>query len=276
VTLAGLTAGPIGNLLGVRLRKRDTVAILSAQSLGLELAEELRRGGVPVVLVDSNPTSVRRAEEAGFAVVYGDALQESMMQRARFGFVRTVVALTANKTLNGVFVARARERFGVPNGLVATSDSARGLVAEQVEQGRSKIVFDGPHDVERWDVRGRRGDVRVEHFAYAPNDASKKKMEPSSSGRSNERFVILAVERNREVFVMDADWAFRPGDQIAVVIHTPEYEDAIRELATRGFTPFVGADSQATSETSSGTKRHVDITDRADTAESAEIAGRKA
>ena len=36
-------------------------------------------------------------------------LQETVMQRARLGFVRTVVALTANETLNGVFVARARE-----------------------------------------------------------------------------------------------------------------------------------------------------------------------
>ena len=41
VLAAGLTAGPIGNLLGVRLRRRDTVAILGAQTLGLALGEEL-------------------------------------------------------------------------------------------------------------------------------------------------------------------------------------------------------------------------------------------
>ena len=33
VALAGLTAGPVGTLLGVRLRRRDTVAILGAQTL---------------------------------------------------------------------------------------------------------------------------------------------------------------------------------------------------------------------------------------------------
>lgn len=249
VALAGLTAGPVGTLLGVRLRRRDTVAILSAQTLGLALAKELRRSNVPVVFLDSNPSAIRRAEEAGFTVVYGDALQETVMQRARFGFVRTVVALTANRTLNGVFVARARERFGVTNALVATSETGIGLVSEQVDSGAAKIAFEGPHDVERWDVRGRRGDVVVERFIYSPapdddeeqeeDDGKKAKKVPettSSSGLS-ERFVSLAVERNGEMQVMNARWAFREGDRLSVAIHQPERDDALRELADAGWLP---------------------------------------
>jgi NhaP-type Na+/H+ or K+/H+ antiporter len=240
VALAGLSAGPVGNWLGVRLRRRDTVAILSAQVLSLALAEQLRRGKVPVVLLDSNPAGVRQAEELGFTVIFGNALQESVMQRARFGFVRTAVALTTNKTLNGVFVSRARERFGVPNGLVATSDGAQGLVSEQLELGRSKIVFDAPHDVERWDVRGRRGDVRVEHFEYAPPpDEGEKAPATTGSGGTTERFVILTVERAGEVWVMDEKWTFRAGDRVAVAIHVPEYDEALRELAAQGWLPAV-------------------------------------
>lgn len=188
---------------------------------------------MPVVLLDSNPSGIRRAEELGFPVVFGNALQESVMQRARFGFVRTVVALTTNKTLNGVFVARARERFGVPNGLVATSDSGEGLVSEEVERGHLKIVFDGPHDVERWDVRGRRGDVRVEHFVYSPVEVGEE-TGPTTSVRLSERFVMLTIERNGEVLVLDNNWKFREGDRTAVAIHAPEYDDAVRELAARG------------------------------------------
>lgn len=245
VTLAGLTAGPVGTLLGVRLRRRDTVAILSTQALGLALAEELRRGGVPVVLLDSNPSGIRRAEEAGFPVVYGNALTESVMQRARFGFVRTVVALTANRTLNGVFVERAKHRFGVPNGLVATSEAGRGLVSEQVQSGLAKIVFDGPHDVERWDVRGRRGDISVERFEYTPvEDDEPSAPEVSSSGRVDERFVILVVERDGATVVMDGKWSFRAGDRAGVAIHDPEREDALRALAARGWHP-VGADDES-------------------------------
>lgn len=235
VTLAGLTAGPLGTLLGVRLRKRDTVAILSAQALGMALAEELRRGGVPVVLLDSNPEGVRRAEEAGFPVVYGNALQESVMSRARFGFVRTVVSLTANRTLNNVFVTRARDRFGVPNGLVATSESNVGSASEQVERGAAKIVFEGPHDVERWDVRGRRGDVAVEKFTYSPVEGDGPEESTTISGGLDERFVMLAVEREGATFVVDGKLEFREGDRLAIALHLPERDDALRALAAKGW-----------------------------------------
>ncbi len=237
VTLAGLTAGPVGTLLGVRLRERDTVAILKTELLGLTLGEELRRGGVPVVFLDSNPGGARRAQEAGFSVVFGDAIQERVMLRARMSFVRTVVALTANKTLNSVFVARARDLFGVPNGLVSTSEAGVGLVSEQVESGAAKIVFDGPHDVERWDVRGRRGDVGVEYFTYAEtNRQDPEETATTKLGGLNERFVILSVERAGKIRVMDTKLSFQDDDRIAVVVHMPEREDALRELGLRGWT----------------------------------------
>ncbi len=237
VTLAGFSAGPVGNFLGVRLRQRDTVAILTAQTLGLALAEELRRGDVPVVFLDSNPAGIRRAEEAGFSVVYGDALQENIMQRARFGFARTVIALTTNRTLNSVFVGRAKDRFGVPNGLVATSDAGGGLVLEQLGSGQAKIAFDAPHDVERWDVRGRRGDVEVFHFVYETPEREEDSETTSSveSTGNTERSVLLAVEREGRIFAMDSAWAFLDGDRVAAAIHLPEREDAFRELATQGW-----------------------------------------
>jgi NhaP-type Na+/H+ or K+/H+ antiporter len=261
VTLAGLTAGPVGNLLGVRLRNRDTVAILGAQTLGLALARELRRGGVPVILLDSNPTGIRRAESEQFPVVYGDAMQESVMQRARFGFVRTVVALTANRTLNSVFVSRARERFDVPRGLVSTSEAGVGLVSEQIVTGKAEIIFDGPHDVDRWEVRGRRGDVVVEYFEYAPvavvegDEASA----PIQSGLT-ERFVILAIVRDGATEAMRSGRAHREGDIAAVAIHRPERDDALRDLELQGWKTAAdpheseAADEEGASEASDGSE----------------------
>ncbi len=281
VTLAGLSAGVVGSLLGVRLGKRDTVAILSAQTLGLALGEELRRGGVAVVFLDSNPDGVRRAEESGFSVVYGDALQETVMQRARFASVRTVVALTANRTLNSVFVSRARERFGVDNGLVATSEAGVGLLTEQVGSGRARIVFDGPHDVERWDVRGRRGDVVVEYFAYVPPE--KKKDEDTTEttapgGGLSERFVVLTVDRGGQTFVMDDKWSARKGDQVSVAIHGPEHEDALRELAGRGWQPVTAEQAEPGSESGAAGEAETDggaaATEPAATGGSSDAAGR--
>lgn len=240
VTLAGLTAGPVGNLLGVRLRRRDTVAILAAQTLGLAVAEELRRGGVPVVFLDSNPAGIRRAEEAGFAVVYGDALQESVMLRARFPFVRTVVALTTNRTLNSVFVSRARDLFGVPKGLVATSEAGVGLLSEQVGGGGAKIAFEAPHDVERWDVRGRRGDVEIVRFTHVPveGEAPAETTASIEASGNSERSVMLVVTRDGDSSVVDEQMRFEEGDVVAMAIHSPEREDAFRELARSGWHPL--------------------------------------
>jgi hypothetical protein len=186
--------------------------------------------------------------------VFGDALQETVMQRARFGFVRTVVALTANRTLNSVFVSRARDRFGVPNGLVAASETGVGLLSEQVDNGEAKIAFEGPHDVERWDVRGRRGDIEVCRFVLTPTPAKQKGEETISSGGMSERFVMLAVERNGAMLVMDGRWDFKESDLLSVALHVPEREDALRELASQGWHPLVvtdgaGADEESDSAT---------------------------
>ena len=158
------------------------------------------------------------------------------MQRARFGFVRTVVALTANRTLNSVFVSRAKDRFNVPRGLVSTSEAGVGLVQEQVGSGAAEIVFDGPHDVERWEVRGRRGDVGIEYFVYEPVEPPEPS-ETTKSGGLSERFVILTIDRDGETRSMFAKSVLKPGDIAAIAVHLPEREECLRDLAARGWKP---------------------------------------
>jgi hypothetical protein len=121
---------------------------------------------------------------------------------------------------------------------VATSDAGGGLVLEQLGSGQAKIAFDAPHDVERWDVRGRRGDVEVFHFVYETPEREEEDPETTSSVEStgnSERSVLLAVEREGRIFAVDSAWSFLDGDRVAAAIHLPEREDAFRELATQGW-----------------------------------------
>ena len=48
--------------------------------------------------------------------------------------------------------------------------------------------------------------------------------------------MTLTAEREGKTVVMDGLWKFRDGDQVAIAIHAPEREDALRELAVLGFT----------------------------------------
>ena len=235
VLLAGLTARPVAALLRLRLPRRDTVAILGAQGLGFALAEELRRGDVPVLFLDSNPQHCRSAEEAGFPVVYGNALEERTLQRARFEQVGTAVGLTPNETLNSLFAGQARELFGVPRAYVALAHLEAGVTPELVRRYEAEPLFDGPHDVERWDVRFRHGDLVVERFEHHPPEDAASASDPEGSAR--EHSVLLAIRRNGQVFPMSMAFEPKEGDVASAALYAPERAEALEALRRLGWEP---------------------------------------
>jgi NhaP-type Na+/H+ or K+/H+ antiporter len=240
VLLAGLTAGPVASLLGQRLPGREGVAILGAQGLGLLLASELRDAGVAVVFFDSNPQSCRRAEEKRFTVVYGDALQERTLQRARMETIGVVVGLTSNQMLNSIFVSRARERFRVPSGYVAVERPEAGLAPELVREEVAHVLFDGPHDVERWDVRARHGGVAIERWAWRGAEESEEEAGEAESARANagnDTFVILTLRRGSRTVPMHAGFDLKADDVAAVAVYREEREAAHESLRTLGWVP---------------------------------------
>jgi len=275
VVLAGLTAEPMATLLKVRLPGRETVAILGAQGLGLELGKQLRDGGVAVVFVDANPAHCRVVEEAGFQVIFGDALAERTMQRGRFDLVGYAIGVTANQMLNSVFASRARQHFGVPSGYVAVSNPDLGLAPELVERNEVAVLFDGPHDVERWEVRARHGELEVGEwvfegpsqstFSEVPGGSESSNGSAGSSGESassvpsasepdkldpiRERLCVLTIRRGEKVMPMYAELKLEPGDVAAVAIHSDEQEAAYSLLEARGWAKRSGStrpDSETT------------------------------
>jgi Trk K+ transport system NAD-binding subunit len=247
VLLAGLTAAPMATLLKVKLPGREVVAILGAQGLGLELAIQLRNGGIPVIFLDANPWNCRRAEELGFQVVYGDALQERTLQRARFENVGSAVGLTHNQMLNSLFASRAREYFGVPRGYVAANDPEAGLAPELVEREQVVVLFDGPHDVERWDVRARHDELEVDYWVYGgePERDASADEDAEPAPQAGERFVILSIRRGEKVMLMHTGLSLEAGDVAAVAVHREKRKSAEEVLTAWGWTP--GESTEATS-----------------------------
>jgi NhaP-type Na+/H+ or K+/H+ antiporter len=240
VVLAGFTAAPVARWLGQRLPGRDTVAILGAGGLGLLLGRALREGGVPVTFLDSNPNHCRQAEEEGFTVVYGNALQERTLLRARMENVGVVAGATQNQMLNGVFVSRTRDRFSVPTGYVATSRPESGLAPELLQEQEVEVLFDGPHEVERWDVRMRHGGVDVDSWVFVgapePEEGEAEAAAGTTGGqRGSDRFVILTLRRGTKTGTMHAGLVVAPGDVAAIAVYAPEAERAEEELRDLGW-----------------------------------------
>ncbi|HBP87853.1 MAG TPA: hypothetical protein DD706_09170, partial [Nitrospiraceae bacterium] len=243
VGLAGLTGKPLASLLSLRLPNRDRVAILGAEGLGIVLGNVLRKQGLNVVFLDSDPKLCHQAEQAGFPVVFGDALQERTLIRGHIELVGTVIALTPNEHLNHLFVDQARELFGVPHGYVALESFEGEKVPEHIQRLEEHVLWEGPHDVERWSVRLRHKDVVVEQLMYHPPpkpdtdaDAEDKTSEkPSPTPKNGELFVILAIQREKSIVPMYTTYKLREKDVAFVAIYRPEREQALAQLQVMGW-----------------------------------------
>jgi hypothetical protein len=252
--LCGFTARPFATILGVRLPGRDRVAILGAQGLGMALGSALRDAGTPVVFLDSDPKRCRAAEEAGFSVIFGDGLGERILQRAQLELVDTVIGLTPNAHLNSIFVGQAKQLFGVPNGCIAVDVLPGDKAPDHVQRYEGQILFEGPHDAERWDVRWRHGELVTESFVYQeaePTESVVSEPKPVIA-RSAERFVILAVQRDHRVVPMTVSTKLKTGDVASIAIYLTEREDAHAQLRESGWQQVADDPGRGESEAPAG------------------------
>ncbi|MDR4478306.1 MAG: sodium:proton antiporter [Nitrospira sp.] len=240
VVHAGTTARLAAWLLNLQLPGRNAVAILGAHGLGLALAHELHTEGIPTVFLDADPKRCREAQEAGFTVVFGDALQERTLQRAHFEVVDKVIGLTANEHLNCRFVAQARMLFKVPTAYVAVEALNGTGESGPLRQIDAEVLFEGPHDTERWDVRWRHGDVEVIRCLYDPPEektpSSDKPAEPPATPHSlGEHGVILTIHDGKRIFPMWLGYQPKAGEHAAVAVFKPQRDEAITQLGAAGW-----------------------------------------
>ena len=178
------------------------------------------------------------AEESGYSVVFGDPLEEQTFLRARPELVGKAVGATSNEHFNSLFVRQALDTFDVPHGLIAVESLFGEQSPSLLPPEDADVLFDGPHDHERWDVRWRHQQVVVEAFEYGPVDgtASKGTDQPGpAADRSRELFAIVTLTRGRRVSPMRMGYELRAGDVAAVAIHTPDQAEAIATLERLGW-----------------------------------------
>jgi NhaP-type Na+/H+ or K+/H+ antiporter len=243
VVVQGGSARFVARLLGVRAPGRDTIAVLGAGELALALGELLRQGGRRVLFLDSNPAHIRAAEERGFAVAFGNALEISMLSRARLERALLVVGLTPNDEVNSLFAREAFEEFDVRESFVAVSRRDRALGARILEKQQSRVLFGGRTDVERWSTRIRHGIASVVELTRTAAAAEPAADGDAQTDGGSDAFLRLAWRRG------DAGWlpfhagaATAPGDRIAVALHDAERDGALATLRQLGFAPAAPAE----------------------------------
>ncbi len=237
VVFAGLSARPLAKRLKLRLPRRDRVAILGAHGLGLILGDALRKGGRSVVFLDSDPKLCRQVEEAGFQVVFGNPLEERTFLRAQIELVGTVLGITSNNHLNLTFISQAKKLFKVPNGYIALDELEGIETPEYVRHQEGKVLFDGPHDTKRWDVRYRHKTLTIETLSFLSSKQSDDTTDQTKRKQLNEgdHYVILAIQRGERVFPMRIDTLAQNDDLATVAIFKTKRKQAIRSLHALGW-----------------------------------------
>jgi hypothetical protein len=102
------------------------------------------------------------------------------------------------------------------------------------------VLFDGPHDQERWDVRWRQGEATTDPFEFhaAKKSPAEPLDTPAPAVRRSDTYVILTVQRNRRVAPMARSVTLRSGDRAAIVLYSRAKPQAIAELASLGWHPL--------------------------------------
>ena len=176
------------------------------------------------------------------------------MQRARMELVGTVIGLTFNEHANSLFVREAREAYGVAHGYVAMESFEDQHAPHLVRRSGLDVLFDGPHDQARWDVRARHDEVDVEQFEYGldvgpeavtPETGNAKTDTPGADQGPQDLYVMLTVRRGKRATPFRLGYDPRPGDIAAVALHRPARQEAITSLGGLGWRP-IGTASRPT------------------------------
>ena len=109
------------------------------------------------------------------------------------------------------------------------------------------MLFDAAHDVERWDVRIRHGEIDLVHlrFGSLPDYETDSGGEADAPAPAGERFVLLAYRRDSRSEPVTRDYVPKDDDVVSAALHAPERDEALSLLAERGWSPIETSDEEA-------------------------------
>jgi len=112
VLLNATTARLMAKILGVFLSKSEGILIIGAGKLSRLIAHYLDKNNRHVVLVDSNPTNVRKANEMGLEAIKEDIFAEDLMDNLELSDVGYLLSLTGNTAINQYAIDKFKRQFG--------------------------------------------------------------------------------------------------------------------------------------------------------------------
>ncbi|MHB1332520.1 MAG: cation:proton antiporter [Sulfuriferula sp.] len=112
VVLHGSTIGWLSRKLGLAAASQNGILIVGASNWSTDLAIELKKMNVPVLIADSGWYNMSKARLAGIRTHYGEILSEHAEMELELNDVGFLLAVTANDAYNAFVCTRFAAEFG--------------------------------------------------------------------------------------------------------------------------------------------------------------------
>ena len=252
VVVAGMTGGWVAHLLGVRRPRNVGYAILGANELGRALGRALCQKREDIVFLDSNASASTAAKNDGFAVIFGNALDEGRLARAQLENRAGCISVTTNIAANMLFARHAHDEFKVSNIWVGVQRGNESVNSKMILEAGYRLLFRRDRDFGLWDTRLRRGLCDIELWRFDDRSSeqtnstlseaeAEEHVSSSLAGRKAglfpETLLPLAYVRNRKTAPADNLYEPERKDQVHLVIFHESRAEAREWLTKNGWTP---------------------------------------
>ena len=212
----GLTARSFAQLLGVSSSSATGVVIVGCNALGLTIGRLFKDRGESVVVIDTDESACAQAEEEGFEVHVGSALNGEMLEDVGLSSIGTFLAITNNGEVNSVIAERAQEEFQPPR-VVAVLPRT-----EEEEAGaKSRGDLRTPRlTVKRWNTFITDDAVERGVYDFTAESIEAQREQVNKLIRSGD-MVPLVIEKNGklEVALGENDW--QTETKLVYLLHDP-------------------------------------------------------
>ncbi|HAV76280.1 MAG TPA: sodium:proton exchanger [Anaerolineae bacterium] len=227
VTIQGLSASFVSRLLGVETLEGKKAIIVGAGLFGRTIAKSLNENGRPAVLVDTNHTMVEIAQREGLEAIFGNALEDEVLERTNIEEAETVLAITTNSEVNVLVSQIAHDHFGIRLAYPSLKNPEKGTNEELLKKTAGKLAFGRPIDILKWEYSSG----KINSILWLVPENWTNKMISDVLTPHELVPVIRITKRNTEVVHADQIWL--PGDKIIFLSNVSNEltEDLLKSLA---------------------------------------------
>ena len=211
VIVQGLGGGLVAGLLGVGRPSNRGYLIAGANPLARELARALRTAGHDVVMVDTDAAEVAAARRDGLSVLFGNALDEEMLELGDVASRRGVIGLIGNEGVSLLVAEKALRDFRVGTAYIAVRPDRTAVPMDRLRALGVRMLFGTETDIAYWSREVRAGRSAVHTY----ESTAEKEVHFSELETTN--VLPLLVERKGQAALVMDETRIKTGDRVTLL-----------------------------------------------------------